>query len=155
MGRWTDSLNLYLVTRRYGRSRDTRFRSRLYEGQRADGTPDQREIYLGFVVVVWGQLVAVSGVAGVALAYVLYRLEGDVGKQIAVALVIFVAVFCLAGMADAVWRIQLVGVARRRSERTGGTIDDLGRRLIRISMVNDGTLLLQLAAGAFFAWRFR
>jgi hypothetical protein len=89
---------------------------------------------------------------GVAAAYLLNKLDGKQGNSIGVRFLVFVGAFCLAGAADAAWRVQFVGVARRRYVRAGDVLDNGMLRLMRISRLNDGTLLLQLGAAAFFAW---
>jgi hypothetical protein len=74
-----------------------------------------------------------------------------IGHGALVPVFLFVGVFSVAGMVDALWRDILVGVARRRYRRADRSLDATTRRLLRIAQVNDATLLLQLAAGLVFA----
>lgn len=118
-----------------------------------EGTPNWREIYLAYVAVAWGKLALYGGVLATGASYLLERFDGKSGRTVGLKLLAFVLAFCIAGIADAAWRIQFAGVARRRYRRAGRVVDDGMRRLMRLSRLNYGTLLLQVAAAALVAWR--
>lgn len=146
MGRWANSINLCLITHLAKKRKDPSFRARVRRGEGPDGSPIQREIFLGYLAAAWGKLTVASGLCAIVFGSFLDRVAGSAGQHVGLALFLFVSVFCLTGFVDAGWRIQLVGIARRRYERSGSP-DRLGQRLMTISTVNDWTLLLQLVAG--------
>jgi hypothetical protein len=65
----------------------------------------------------------------------------------------FVAAFCITGSVDALWRLVLVWIALRRYRRAGHKACEKARPLLRIADASDGTVVIQLAAGFFFAFQ--
>ena len=87
------------------------------------------------------------------IAFLFTVVSGDHGTGVWVSLLVFVAAFCLTGMGDVVWRSLLVRAAVNRWKRAGRVADDRTHHLLRLSRVNDGTLLLQFAVAALVTWR--
>jgi hypothetical protein len=58
--------------------------------------------------------------------------------------------FLIAGVFDALWRYVLAWKAYERYKRADRAIDETTRRLSRLAQLNDGRILIQIAAG--LAW---
>jgi hypothetical protein len=159
--RWTDSLNLWLavaVLRLFEvavlrSARDPATRELLASAQSPDGGPEERYAYLYGLAWAWIFPAPVVGVLGAGIGYVEHWLNGNTHTNQIIAITSFAFGFCIAGCIDAGWRFCLVQTARRRYRRAGRILDDQSRRLVKLSRLNDRTLLLQLAAGALLAWR--
>jgi hypothetical protein len=155
--RWTNSLNLFLVrTAVPGVRADPELRALVADGQSSRTSPEARYAYLYGLVLVWYLLSPVLAVLSLGPEYVADRLGGNqgTGATIGIAIADFGFGFCMAGGIDATWRFWLVQAARRRYRRVGNVLDGVSRRLMGLSQLNDGTLVIQLAAGALVAWRW-
>ena len=152
--RWTDSLNLALITLTCQRPRtNPSVHARLAKARRSDDDPDDRVTYLSYLGLAWMTTFAACAVGGIGIAALLHRVDGESGKRIGVMLFVFVSVFCIVGTADAFWRICLASAARRRFCTQNRVTDDRTRRLLRLARVPDAQLLVQAAIAALFAWR--
>jgi hypothetical protein len=151
--RQTDALQLRLITL-LNRADSELERDSLRSAQLPEGTPSERYFYLLALGIAWGKLYVFGAIFLSGIAFLFHLVSGGHGTAIWVLLLVFISAFCITGMVDVAWRIQLVGSARRRWKRAGFVVDDRTLRLMRLSRINDGTLVLQITAGAVAAWHF-
>jgi len=112
---------------------------------------DLLNAYYWGVLAIWATLTGVLGLAFILIAYLATRIGGHEGNNIAVSAFVFVQAVCITGGADGVWRSSLIRAALNRRKRTG-VLDAGSWRLLRAARIYDATFVLQLMAGAFFAW---
>ncbi len=160
-GRWkaitgdsTESLGLRLISL-VNQPETELEQDSLRNAQLPAGTPSERQFYLLALGIAWGKLYVAGAVLLSVIAFLVHVIRGGHGTTVWVAALVFISAFCITGMVDVAWRIQLVGAARRRWRRAGRISDDRTRRLMRISRINNRTLVLQLAAGLLATWWIR
>jgi hypothetical protein len=105
------------------------------------------------VALAWIMIMPWLAVLCVGVTYLLHRLDGDRGNHIGVGIILFVAVFCLVGAADAAWRYYLLMAVRHHYRSAQGQLNR-SNPVVRLASRNGTTVLIQIAFGAFFAWRF-
>ena len=155
-GSWTtrgpaDSFELRLITL-VNKPETELERDSLRNAQLLEGTPSERQFYLLALGITWGKLYVLGAILLSGVAFFVHLVHGGNETTIWVALLVFVSAFCITGMVDVAWRIQLVAAAGRRWKRGGRVNDERTSRLMRLSRINDRTLLLQLAAGLLASW---
>jgi hypothetical protein len=134
-------------------NRDLEELSFLEDALDPESSADELYYFYEFLATVWVLASMGIGLVCVGIAYLLARFDGGEGQSLGLAIFLFVVCFCLAGACDAAWRFYVLS-AVRRYYRPANRYLDSSHRLVRLVRRNDTTLLLQIAAGAFFAWRF-
>lgn len=153
IGRWTDSLNLFLITRLVRVTLRDRSGGADVFGAAVlpDASPSNVKGYVEAVCWLWIILASVCGVLTGGLTWLLDTVDGNQGNTIAVTIGTFLVAFCSVGAIDALWRYYFARAARRRYYQVLH-VDDGVRQLIRIARLNDATIILQLAGAALIAW---
>jgi hypothetical protein len=143
----TASLNVYLAVSLFRLGGERNPRELLNDAELKGEDPEVRFVYLYGLGGAWFLLLGVSGIVLTGLGALAAWVGGHEGDAISIRALYFVTAFCMAGGLDATWRIWLVKGARRRYRRNGRMLDKQARRLMKIAVFDDRTLLLQLAAG--------
>jgi hypothetical protein len=155
VGRWTDLLNywaLWFCSWALVHLFPSKLRVR--PGDTADRVPtpdtDPHELfdYVDLLLWTWVLLTAVCLALTSVVGRLLTKVDGCDGTTIGVAIIGFAGVFCVVGVADALWRRYPADAARRRYDRIDRVVDDRVRELVAAARLNDGTILLQFAAAA-------
>jgi len=106
--------------------------------------PSQRRLYAHNVSVGWGALAGLFTVLLVVIGFSARALFGDEAGRLFVGLCLAATFFCLAGTANALWRMTWFFAQARRRQADGGPA--FAKSLRRIIPGNT-SLLLQVAVG--------
>lgn len=114
----------------------------LDEAVRPDASPEVYNVYIYGVLTAWYLLALVAGLGMIGLGFIGWEIAGQPGRTTGAVVGAALAVFCIAGAADATWRSLFVYAAARRCRRIGG-LDRRVRIEMRIARVQYPTLLVQ------------
>jgi hypothetical protein len=112
--------------------------------------PNIGYIRFGLLVVLW--IFTYCGCSLVWLGILAILRSADVvPHKSGVIVFVFIAAFCITGIADALWRAWLLWYARKGYQPWTGETDATASKLMRLAEINDGTLVLQLVVALVVA----
>lgn len=147
LSRWNDGLNgelyrhrLRVLERRGGDARE--FEEPLAA---VDPSPITLNFYFTMLLVGWTNLAFPVVLLMICFSLAGQEVDGSAGRLFGLGVGLFPVVFCLLGGADVFWRRMLTKAAQARYEAANYRLDQPTRRLLRLSRLNDGTLVWQVA----------